>query len=80
MQRPRIDLQILDAGLLGRFPQRGGGEPGVTVLAVPTELHPTPDPRMQGQQHVRAIVREHHGRCGEVAGNARSSAGVRTGC
>ena len=51
MRRP------VDAGLLGRLAQRGGDDVGVAVLAVPAELHPAAQPRMQGQQHLRRRCR-----------------------
>ena len=42
----------------------------VLGLAVAAELQPAAEPRMQGQQRVAAIVVEHQGRRGEVAGHA----------
>ena len=77
VQRLRIDLQIGDTGFFGRFPQRRRGESGVSLLAVPAELYPAPYPGMQGEQHVRAVVRDDHRRGGQVARHAGPGTGVR---
>ena len=54
-----IDRQAVDAGFLGGFAQCGGDDVGVGVLAVPAELQPPAEPRMQRQQCVGAGVVEH---------------------
>ena len=45
----RIDGQILDAGFLGGFAQPRRDDVGVGVLAVPAELQPPAEPRVQGE-------------------------------
>jgi hypothetical protein len=79
MQRPRVDGEVLDARFLGRFPQRCRGKASVPVLAVAAELQPAPDPRVQREQHLGAVVRENHCRGGQVARYAGPRAGVRAG-
>ena len=58
----RIDAQVVDAGFLGGLPQRGGDDIGVGVLAMPAELQPPPEPRMQRQQRPGSGVVEHERR------------------
>jgi hypothetical protein len=75
----RIDRQAVDAGLLGGLPQRGGGDVGVRFLAMPAQLQPPAEPRVQCEQCVGAGVVEHERRTGDVTGHARAQASVGPG-
>ena len=71
-----VDRQAVDAGFLGGFPQRGGDDVGVGLLAVPAQLQPPPEPRMQRQQRAGAGVVEDERRAGDMAGHALAQAAV----
>ena len=72
----RVDRQAGDARLLGGLAQGGGDDVGVAVLAVPAELQPAAEPRMQRQQGLRSGVVEHQRGGGDVAWHASSSARI----
>ena len=75
----RVQAQTVDPGLLGGLPQCGTDDIAVGVLAVPAELKPSSEPRMQGQQHVLAGVVDDERRGGDVAGLAGPLATVGPG-
>ena len=73
------DAQVGDAGFLGGLAQRRGDDIVVVVLAVPAQLHPATQPRVQGEQYLSAAVVEHQCRSGDVARDALAPAGVVAG-
>ena len=73
------DPQAVDAGFFGGLPQRCRHDVGVGILAVPAQLDPPPQPRMQRQQHLTAGVVEHQRRRRDVARHAFPKAGVLPG-
>ena len=65
-----VHPQAGDPGFLGGLAQRSGHEVVVFVFAVPAQLHPPAQPRVQSQQHPAAAVIEHQRRSGDVSGYA----------
>ena len=61
--------------LLERWAATEGEDVVVVFFAVPAQLHPSAQSRMQGQQHLTAGVVEHQRRRGDVPRRALATAG-----
>ena len=75
----RVQMQIRDPGFLGGLPQCGTEDVDVGVLAVPTQLQPSSEAGMQGQQYLLRCVVDDEGGRGDVTGGASPAATVGSG-
>ncbi|GAC1401532.1 MAG: hypothetical protein NVSMB60_16750 [Mycobacterium sp.] len=71
-----IDGQVVDAGFLCGFTQRGGDDIGIGPLAMAAELQPPAEARVQGQQRAGAGVVEDERRTRDMARHALAKAAV----